>query len=182
MKWSQLKKRIEATFAESVRGRVEVWNTRYRKSHDSEGEAWITIDGKMVFNFATYTYFVEYEREVDRLREERGCTDWRDPSQFDGYHQAGREADELVHGRGIFPLWRLNAALFDYLNLSIDEIAKSENPIIRAFGMLDRRFGKRHLKEYDAPKEHPLVRTLHRLRCEAEGIELEPRQTHAGDG
>jgi len=29
MKWSQLKTRIEEKFAESVVGRVEVWNTRY---------------------------------------------------------------------------------------------------------------------------------------------------------
>ena len=49
MKWSQLKKRIEESFADSVRGRVEVWNTRYRRAHDDAGEAWITIDKQRVF-------------------------------------------------------------------------------------------------------------------------------------
>lgn len=44
MKWSELKKRIEEKFAESVHGRVEVWATRYRHAHDQEGEAWITFD------------------------------------------------------------------------------------------------------------------------------------------
>ncbi|MFC7513559.1 hypothetical protein ACFQUU_00930 [Herbaspirillum sp. GCM10030257] len=44
MQWSQLKKSLEASFAESVRGRVEVWATRYRHAHEQAGEAWITFD------------------------------------------------------------------------------------------------------------------------------------------
>ncbi|MHC4745149.1 MAG: hypothetical protein ACYS8Z_24805 [Planctomycetota bacterium] len=37
-------------------------------------------------------------------------------------------------------------------------------------GTLDRRFGKRRLKEFDDSNEHSLVKTLYRFRCEAEGI------------
>ena len=58
MKWSQLKSRIEATFANSVAGRVEVWNTRYRKSHwdgiEVYGEAWITIDGQRKYDIGQF--------------------------------------------------------------------------------------------------------------------------------
>ncbi len=46
MRWSQLKKMIEATFADHVKGRVEVFVTRYRHAHDAAGEAWIVIGGK----------------------------------------------------------------------------------------------------------------------------------------
>jgi hypothetical protein len=182
MKWSQLKKRIEDNFADSVRGRVEIWNTRYRKSHDQEGEAWVTIDKQRVSSMGTYTYFAELYRETKRLREESGCTDFRDPDQLEGYHLAHDQADKLVHDRGLSSLWDVNRALFDSLSLSIDDAIRSENPIIRAFGTLDRRFGKRRLKEFDDSNEPPLVRTLYRFRCEAEGIKTEPEPSVGGDG
>ncbi len=105
MKWSQLKKRIEDTFADSVRGRVEVWNTRYRKSHDQEGEAWITIDKKRVHSMGTITYWMEANREAERLRKERDCTDSKDPVQFERYWDAYHEALQTVEDRGILPLW-----------------------------------------------------------------------------
>jgi hypothetical protein len=171
MKWSQLKKRIEALFADSVAGRVEVWNTRYRRSHDAEGEAWITFDKQRVSSMGTYTFFGESYREVTRIRQELGCMDYRDPEQSDAYYRAHAEADKLAHDRGAFASWDVNRALFDYLNLSIDDAIKSDNPIVRAFATLDRRFGKGRLTEFDDSKEHPLVRTLYRLRCEAEGLE-----------
>lgn len=171
MKWSQLKKRIEATFAESVSGRVEVWNTRYRNSHDSEGEAWITIDKQMVFKMPTYTFFVEEYNEQRRLQEARGCDDYSKPDQLKNYQQTLREAEQAVHDQGIYNMWEVNGYLFDYLNLSIDKIAHSENGVIRAFGMLDRRFGKRRLLAVEESEQHLLVKMLYRFRCEAEGLE-----------
>jgi len=182
MKWSQLKKRIEENFADSVRGRVEIWNTRYRKSHDEEGEAWVTIDKKRVFSMGTYTYFVESYREANRLREESGCIDFHDPDQREGYHLSSHQADKLVRDRGVFPLWDVNRSLFESLSLSIDDAIKSENPIIRAFGTLDRRFGKRRLKKFDDSNEHPLVRMLYWFRCEAEGIKMLSDPSGQGDG
>ena len=67
-----------------------------------------------------------------------------------------------------------NQALSDYLKLSIDDAIKSDNPIIRSLAILDRRFGRRRLAQFDDSKEHPMVRELYRLRCEAEGIKTEP--------
>jgi hypothetical protein len=170
MKWSQLKKRIEAMFADSVAGRVEVWNTRYRGAHDAEGEAWITVDKQRIASLGTCTFFKESHLEALRLRQESECTDLSDPQQASAYCQASAEADKNVHDRGVFAAWDVNRALFDYLNLSIDHAISSNNPIIRAFATLDRRFGKQRLQEFDDSEEHPLVRTLYRVRCEAEGI------------
>jgi hypothetical protein len=180
MKWSQLKKRIEATFADSIAGRVEVWNTRYRKSHDAQGEAWITIDKQRISSMGTLTYFGKSHSEANRLRRESGCIDFRDPQQREGYHQARDEAEKTVHDRGVFSLCDLNRALFDYLNLSIDDAIQSDNPIIRAFATLDSRFGKRRLKEFDDSEEHTLVKTLYRFRCEVEGGEMVLKQNIAG--
>ncbi len=65
------------------------------------------------------------------------------------------------------PRW-LEASLLDYRNLSIDEILRSDDSLIRALGMLDRRVGKRRLAKMDLSEAAPLVKYLYLFRCEAE--------------
>jgi hypothetical protein len=71
------------------------------------------------------------------------------------------------------------ADLKAYLRLSIDDALKSDTPLVRALAVIDRRAGKRRLRSLEVgPLEHPLVRELFRLRCEAEGISSDyTRQT-----
>ena len=168
MKWSQLKKRMEGLFADSVRGRVEVWNTRYRHAGDREGEAWITIDGQVAYNMGSLGCLVKHHQEAERLRKERGCTDYLNADHASGYYAAWQESRQKLTEMGVFALWDFNGALFDYLSLSIDEILQSEHPIIRGFGMLDRRLGKRRLTALKATNHHPLVALLYEFRCRAE--------------
>lgn len=170
MKWSQLKKRIEATFADAVAGRVEVWNTRYRKSHDAEGEAWITIDGQRVWSMGTYAYLMESWRELERRPTDLKCAESEEADQRGGVFGLWGKTHRAVQARGVFALPDMNRALFEYLSLSIDDAISSENPVLRAFAMLDRRFGKRRLLGFDASRENPLVQALYRFRCEAEGV------------
>jgi hypothetical protein len=170
MQWSQLKKRIEDTFAESVQGRVEVWATRYRHAHDQEGEAWITFDKERIISMGTWTYEKKADEVRTKLREESGCTDYRNPEHRSGYYSAYDKADEIVHRQGHYPLWDAYKAFFEYLNLSIDEILTSENPIVKALGMLDKRFGKRRLKTFDAEAESVLVKKLYECRCKCDGL------------
>lgn len=42
--------------------------------------------------------------------------------------------------------------------------------VVRAFGMLYKRLGKRRLKALDVKDEHPLIVILHNFRCASEGI------------
>jgi len=51
MRWSKLKQQLESRFAPSVRGRVELFQTRYRHAHDSLGEAWLTLDGIRAYSW-----------------------------------------------------------------------------------------------------------------------------------
>jgi hypothetical protein len=76
----------------------------------------------------------------------------------------------------------MDSALFDFLNLSINDAVKSANPIIRAFAIIDRRFGKRRLAYFDDSQEHPLVKMLYRFRCKAEGNKIEPKPPNPADG
>lgn len=48
MPWGQVKKRVLASLAESVRGRVTIGVTSYRTAHDYLGRARIGIDGREI--------------------------------------------------------------------------------------------------------------------------------------
>ena len=161
MQWSQLRKRIENTIAESVRVRIQFGSTSYRHSHDQEGRGWIAIDGHEILNMASLTFEIEhYQREmVEPLGD--------------------KERTRELHGKNLFAQWDFNGSLFSYLNLSIDDILRSDNALIRAVGMLDARVGKRRLKKIDVTHEHDLVKRLYYLRCEAEQIaDVERAEAH----
>ena len=148
MQWSQLKKRIEERLAESVRGRIALGSTVYRHSHDEEGRGWIAIDKQEILNMATIKYYMEFwRREGDEA-----------------------EKEQELHDRNLFAQWEWHRALRNYLNLSIDDVLKSDNPLVRAMGMLDARLGKRRLAHLDVGQEHDLVQRLYYLRCDAEHL------------
>lgn len=174
MKWSQLKKRFEANFADAVKGRVEVWATRYRSSHDQVGECWVTLDKQKVISMATLTFYKEYYGEANRIREQGGCLDFTDPEQAGGYYQAYDEALKHTTARSVFEAGDLKLAMAESLNLSIEDALASPSPIIRAFAMLDRRFGKRRLLDFEPSKAHPMVVKFYEIRCLVEGVQ--PRQ------
>lgn len=70
--------------------------------------------------------------------------------------------------------WDFVSDLVEYLNLPIEDIVRSETPMIRAIGMLDARVGKRTLRKLDIDNENPLAQRLFRLRCESEGMPVPP--------
>lgn len=175
MKWSQLKKRIEATFADSVKGRVQVWKTRHRKSYDQWGTTWLTFDKELVAEADTYTYWNEVYHETKDLRNEQPSEERNDSDCNRANSEAYWAGVERVQQRGVYESVQVSDSLFEYLNMSIDNAFHSVDPVVRAIAALDRRVGHRRLKALDVTKEHPLVRTLYRIRCEVEGIEIEPK-------
>lgn len=151
MKWSQLKMRIEDLFADSVRKRVQIGSTTYGKPRE-QGRGWICIDGHEIL-MMTWT----------------NAESWSFPRDQEGRARFA-EARDRAHAKNMFSFEEWRGALFDYLNMSIDEILKSDTPLIRAVGMLDARLGKRRLMKVDVAQEHPLVQRLYHLRCEAERL------------
>ena len=132
MRWSKLKQRVEAMFADGVRGRVELRTTRYEKAHDRFGRSWITVDGREVANMSNYLACGDSVADGNRDR-------------FDA---------------GVFAGYDLPSAMREYLTLSIDTALTSPNPLIRALGVLDRRAGERRLARIDPAKEVPIVKKL----------------------
>ncbi|MFV7667498.1 hypothetical protein [Shewanella algae] len=43
MQWSKLKKRVEENFAESIKGRIEIFTTSYRRQGEI-ARSWVVID------------------------------------------------------------------------------------------------------------------------------------------
>ena len=147
MRWSQLKHRVESMFADGVRGRVQLYTTHYRggssRIHGFERHSWITIDSKPVVN-------------MHRHQSAAGIyPDHGDPRRFE---------------IGVYTWWDLPAAAWEYLNMSIDDAMASENTVIRALAVLDKRLGRRRLVTFDPSSETPLVSTLLRFRLQAAGL------------
>jgi hypothetical protein len=167
-------------FCHSVAGRVELRTTRYHKAHDQMGRGWITIDGEEIVNMCTFKAEGKWWEESQKLRKAWGTLDYRDPAQKKGYYRAYAEAEVILRKEGIFSRSEFNRYLFEYLNMSIGEILKSDHPIVRGIGMLDRRTGKRRLATICAENEHPFVRLMYDFRCGAEGLTTASRSDREG--
>jgi hypothetical protein len=178
MIWSQLKKQLEDRLADSIAGRVEIWNTRYRKAHDAYGEAWVTIDKKKVWGMADTTLFKESHLEAVKILGKKPHDNYS-PDEENTYWITRKLTDDIMHERGICGFEEVDSAWHELLNLSIDDAIKSKNPIIRAFATIDRRFGRRRLGRFDDTNEHDLVKTLYRFRCEVEGIKKEHKPNNS---
>ncbi len=165
MQWSKLKRNVESFFAESVKGRVGLHSTRYRTMHDHDGRAWITLDGKEIINMVhIWKWLYELDKKAAALA---GVSDLNKREKYEDFK---RDAEKALGQESFFMQSHLGGAMHDYQSMSIDNILKSENHIIRAIGMLDRRFGKRRLRDYDISPEHYLVKTTYFFRAQAEGI------------
>ena len=189
MQWSKLKKRVEALFSENIVGRVGLYSTRYGTDRDSSiGRAWITIDGVEVFNClgdsAWHGKLLEREYDSDVFEpisptydDCKNANQYKErfnlhlnSDEYKNHEKKRNEIEQQLINDNIFHQSDLGMAMYDYPNLSIEEILNSEDIFIRALGMLDRRVGKRKLKSMKIEKEHLLIQKLYQFRIESEGI------------
>jgi hypothetical protein len=171
MQWSKLKSRIKALICPELHNRIDFHVTRYREPHGDAGEAWITVDGKKIFG-------ASYHRFLNEEHEERS-TDQPDNADTSGWRYFG-DADAYVeiahtlHEREIHDSYELVHALHSYLDLSVQDALKSENPYIRALAIVDRRIGKRTLDKLNiAETDHSLVRSFYALRTQPRGTTID---------
>ena len=56
-------------------------------------------------------------------------------------------------------------AMRAYLDMPVGEALESQDPLVRAFAIVDRRLGKRRLAKLELQEsEHSLVKAFHKLR------------------
>ena len=147
MSWSGLKKQIEERFAPSLQGRVSLFKTRRRSTRGATLHCGIRIDGKEILSGNSYE---RPWRETDEPRTKD------DHSFFNG--------DDF------------NNATDRYLDLTIEEIISSDNLVVRAIGMLDKRLGKRRLRAMDLSGQPELLRRLWQFRCLSENMILQAKE------
>jgi hypothetical protein len=166
MRWSQLKQRVQANFAPRVRGRIELFQTRYRRAADSFGEVWVAVDGKRRYSWGDITFI---QAEAAAYRADRVRLKDENPSREE-YFAANRRVLGDLEARGVAMRWKIERLLLESLSLSVERLLKHRSPIVRGIAVLDRRCGKRRLAAIDAGAEHPFVRGMLEFRRAAEGI------------
>ena len=146
MQWSKLKLRIKNLICRELKDRIDFHLTSYRESHDGADKVWILVDGKKVFSFSHYPYeFAEAEF----------------------YHKGldTAEVKKVLQTNEIHRPKDFGDSMREYLDLPINEAVESSNPIIKAFGLIDRRAGKRTLDKIEiCDSEHTLVQAFYKLR------------------
>ncbi|SOC27565.1 hypothetical protein SAMN05880501_12324 [Ureibacillus xyleni] len=178
MKWSKTKSTLESFLCEKLKGRIHIHATVYRKFHDSPARVWITRDGKEILSASDVTYSVEYEKLYQQIKGDKTIPynpDWNimfQSAERQELLKAGDEAEQILTNQNIFESYHLYEPLMTYSSLSIEEAWNSENVMIKAFSMFDRRVGKRRLKQFTLTQDtHPLIVDFYKIRCDVEGIQ-----------
>jgi hypothetical protein len=180
MQWSKTKSTLESFLCDELKGRIKIYATVYRGSHDGPSRVWITLDKEEILSASDVTYTVRHEKLYQQMKKEGNLKeipyspDWDVMFNSKERHElvkVSNEAEEILINQIIFNSHHLYAPFMEYSSLSIEEAMSSNNIIIRAYSMLDRRLGKRRLKELNMNEEtHPLIVKFYKIRCEVEGL------------
>jgi len=172
MKWSKLKQKAEERLADSLKGRLQYHVTNYTRSDSTlMARAWITLDGVEIVNFSSAEWQRDRYRLSYEIRAAQVPSATSAPYSSVEYKNAGNEAEEILKTRGSFRRWDFTDALHRFLELSIEDALTHEYPLIRALAQVDRRTGKRRLRELQTtPDRHPIVQQFFAIRLDAENM------------
>jgi hypothetical protein len=154
MRWSKVRKLVEDSFAESVRGRITVHVANYprvRSRFCNCSYGWLAIDGRPLVHTDTHLAN-KLVRSNDYLTTD---AEYEEPSEL-----PSRLPGDLSY------------ACWEYLHSSVSESLASPNPLIASLAVLNARVGKQRLRRMAGAKLHPLTRALldFRLQAEAESL------------
>jgi hypothetical protein len=146
MRWSKLRSLIEERFAPSLSGRLAIHSAAY--GNCTCGHCWITLDKEVVANFCTRAYYNKKLYGVAALNPmyEQQLVMYGEKSRQDAY-----------------------TSMFDFIHtLSIDQALDSQDVLVQALAVVDKRVGRRRLATIESEKLHPLARKLLEIRRNAE--------------
>ncbi|MDQ1146530.1 hypothetical protein QE429_003357 [Bacillus sp. SORGH_AS 510] len=174
MRWSKTKFLLESLICENLVKRVKIHLTSYNASIGEPRRIWITLDNTEIFNASTQYYLIEHDKLWENVKL---MTDKPFPEcLYECYPEfVGKFSDQdysmlVLEQRNVFNVDRVYSALVQYPNLSIDEAICSDNVIVQALAMIDKRLGKRRLHNIRfAPDTHHLIKGFYTIRCDAEG-------------
>ena len=174
MVWSKLRSALRDRLAPSLRDRLSIHQARYRNTLEESGRVWISLDGDEVGSFDTAKYVARRAQIAYEMRAGIGPFALSENSNYAEFRSLDAAAVDWLRRAGEYDDYSALVDLEAYLSMSVEEALVSPSPLVRAMAVVDRRVGKRRLRGLLAvmPSEHPLVRTLHSVRCEAEGIRI----------
>jgi len=92
------------------------------------------------------------EAEIINMQHLTGEAAYENPKRFE---------------KGVFTAYDLPTSMREFLNMNIEDAIDSDNPLIRAMAVIDRRLGKRRVQSLNASAETFPVDVLIRLRQES---------------
>ncbi|MFC7686351.1 hypothetical protein [Ureibacillus sp. GCM10028918] len=170
-KWSKAKKRLKSFICAPLQTRIDFQVINYRNAHDQLGRAVITVDKVEKLSMCTITAErEEYYRESEIRRSLNNV-------EFDNVEfnrEIQKQAHQQLEKEGIYAQYDFFTALERFFNSPIKESLESSDSLIKILSLLDRRVGKRTLRNMKDSilDEHELVRYFYELRCEAESIHI----------
>lgn len=161
--WSKLRVTLKDLITDELKDRIDIHLTRYHEAHDGYGEIWFTFDGKKIFGGGYYHWY------VTEIPEELINTFEIQHDFHDDFYKTQIESKnvEQVMRMGIHETSHILVNLDNYINTPFVESLSSNNPIYKAFALIDRRLGRRRFNMITIEEnEHPLVKTFYKLREE----------------
>lgn len=164
--WSKTQKQLNDFLCIALKDRVRYFVTQYRKSHDQQGRACIIVDDREVLDMCTLKYNIVIWNKETLLKQHP------EMSEKGESYSVNREAEEIVKEQGVFAEYHFFDSVTEYFNNPIEQSINSDNMIILILALLDRRIGKRTLKNINEKIQckHAIVQYFYKLRCDAEGI------------
>ena len=163
--WSGMRKILEQdSMCDSLKGRIQYFVTRYRKSHDQEGRVAIRLDGNEIFKSDFYDWDIKRHQAWEEINTAKG--------RKTSYSESGEQMELGALMKGGFDQFTFYIAFHTYQNSSIDDSLISADPVVRLFAIMDKRVGKRRLHKIipEIEKQPEWLQPFYRLRLEADGI------------
>ncbi|CUU48889.1 SF0329 family protein [Clostridium beijerinckii] len=165
MMWSKLRKEIRELITSELRQRIDIHCTCYHDAHDNYGEVWITLDGKKLFGGGHYYWYRIFQSSQEILSYDFALQHGGH-QEFSKPKVESREVETLMR-LGFNETGQITNSLENYINTPYEESLNSNNPIYKAFALVDKRLGKRRFLRIDITNEkHPLVKLFYKLRKE----------------
>ena len=165
LSWSAMRKILEQdNICDSLKGRIQYFATRYRRSHDEEGRVAVRLDGNEIFKSS----FFDWQNKRIVVREHIVIPNM-DKMQWWEYWDAVHLETKNFAG---FDQNGFYEAFYIYQNSSIDKCLQSPDPVVRLFAIMDKRVGKRRLNSIlsEIDKQPEWLQVFYRLRLEADEI------------
>ena len=120
---------------------MDIYCTCYTKAHDDVGEAWITIYKEKVAGGGYYQWMAKFPTELIN-----------DSTLIDAhnheYFSTIIKNENILHimNSGLHETSHITENLGNYINTPFEVSLKSNNPIYKAFAIIDKRLGEKDFR------------------------------------